>query len=70
LPNPTLAVDGLTSAGDVRRGALDIGDETVAANEASIASPVMPEAHYDPEQLDVYGWESSLWAKLKGYLSF
>ena len=26
--------------------------------------------HLDGEQLEVYGWESSLWKKIKGYLGF
>ena len=27
----------------------------------------MPVATLDPDQLDVYGWETSLWKKIKGY---
>jgi hypothetical protein len=30
----------------------------------------MPVAKLDPGQLDVYGWEVSLWSKIKGYLGF
>ena len=30
----------------------------------------MPVATFDPEQLEVYGWESTLWRKLKSYIGF
>ncbi len=30
----------------------------------------MPVATLDPEQLEVYGWESSLWKKIKSYIGF
>jgi hypothetical protein len=30
----------------------------------------MPVAALDPNELDVYGWESSFWKKIKGYLGF
>ena len=30
----------------------------------------MPVATLDPEQLEVYGWESTLWRKLKSYIGF
>jgi hypothetical protein len=30
----------------------------------------MPVATLDPEILEVYGWESSLWKKVRGYLGF
>jgi len=30
----------------------------------------MPVAQLDPDQLDVYGWEPSLWKKIKGYIGF
>jgi hypothetical protein len=33
-------------------------------------STTMPVATLDPEQLEVYGWESSLWRKIRGYLGF
>jgi hypothetical protein len=38
------------------------------ADEKIKASTTMPVATLDPEQLEVYGWESSFWRKLKGYL--
>jgi hypothetical protein len=30
----------------------------------------MPVAILSPDQLDVYGWEASLWKKIKGYFGF
>lgn len=32
------------------------------------ADTTMPVATLDPEQLEVYGWESSFWRKICGYL--
>ena len=67
LPKLSLAVDGLTEAAD---GNLELPSEDTAKNEAIKPSTVMPEAKLDPEQLEVYGWESSLWRKIRGYLGF
>lgn len=69
LPRLTLAVDGLTGTLDRRNGALEV-DAEAAANDPIPASPTMPAADYDPEQLEVYGWETSLWRKLRGYIGF
>ena len=44
--------------------------EDVAANDAIKADTTMPVATLDAEHLDVYGWEPSLWKKIKGYLGF
>jgi len=30
----------------------------------------MPVATLNPDVLEVYGWETSLWKKIKGYLGF
>lgn len=70
LPRLTLAVDGLTDSGDARKGRLELTPEDKAANQPMPASAVMPEAAYDPEQLEVYGWESSIWRKIRGYFGF
>ena len=69
LPYLSLAVDGLTDTAETRKGSLELrpGD---AANEDTAPDTTMPVAQLDPEQLEVYGWESSLWRKLKGYLGF
>ena len=68
LPYLSLAVDGLTDSGDGKRGKLELRPEDVAANEVIRADTTMPVAALDPDQLDVYGWESSFWKKIKGYL--
>ena len=69
LPYLSLAVDGLTSAGESRRGKLDLRPEDAAANEELSPDTVMPESAFDPSELEVYGWESP-WRKLKTYLGF
>lgn len=70
LPNPSLAVDGLTDARDRKQGRLELRPEDVAANEPIPPDTTMPVATLGEEQLEVYGWESSLWRKIKGYIGF
>jgi len=67
LPRLSLAVDGLTEATD---GNLEMPSEDTAKNQVLKPSTVMPDATLHPEQLEVYGWESSLWRKICGYLGF
>lgn len=67
LPYLSLSVDGFTESADTRKGNLDLRPEDVAANDAIRADTTMPVAILEPDQLDVYGWESSPWKKLKGY---
>lgn len=67
LPPLSLAVDGLTTPVDRIRGDLELGRES-AANEAIQPSTAWPETGLDPEQLEVYGWETSLWRRIRGYL--
>lgn len=69
LPYLSLAVDGLNSAGERKRPDMELRPEDAANDELS-PSTTMPVAALDPEQLEVYGWESSLWKKVKGYLGF
>ena len=69
LPRLSLAVDGLTGTLEGRGGRLELPAEA-AANEPMPPSMTLPVAEYDPEQLEVYGWESSLWRKVRGYLGF
>ena len=69
LPLLSLAVDGLSTSGERAHGKLEMRPDDVA-NEASKASTTMPVAVLGPEQLEVYGWESSLWRKIRGYLGF
>ena len=40
----------------------------VAANDEPKPDTVLPVANLGAEQLEVYGWESSLWKKIRGYL--
>ena len=70
LPYLSLAVDGLTEASEGKKGKLELRPEDVAANEVIRADTTMPVATLDPNQLDVYGWETSFWKKIKGYLGF
>lgn len=70
LPCPSLAVDGLTSTTVRAKRRLEIRPEDAAANEAVPSSAGMPDVTLDPEQLEVYGWETSLWRKVRGYLGF
>jgi hypothetical protein len=70
LPRLTLAVDGLTDTDDANKGKLVMPSEDTIVNEAINPSATMPVATLDPEILEVYGWESSLWRKIRGYLGF
>lgn len=70
LPYLSLEVDGLTDPGAGKTGKLDLRPEDVAANEPKPPDTTMPVAKLNPEVLEVYGWESSLWKKIKSYLGF
>ncbi len=70
LPYLSLEVDGLTDAADGKKGKLELRPEDVAANDANQADTTMPVVKLGSEQLDVSGWEFSLWKKIKGYLGF
>jgi len=70
LPYLSLAVDGLTESRDGKAGKLELRPEDVAANEEAAPDTTMPVATLNPDVLEVYGWESSLWKKIKGYLGF
>jgi len=69
LPSLSLAVDGLTSPVERMRGRFDAA-ATAAANEAIPPSSVLPEAELGPDHLEVYGWETSFWRKVRGYFGF
>ena len=69
LPYLSLKVDGLTEANDGDTGAFELRPDDVAPEPATVSTEV-PKPDYDPEQLEVYGWESSLWRKLKAYIGF
>lgn len=70
LPYLSLAVDGLTEARDKRTGKFKLLPEDLAANDSNRADTTMPVATLNSDQLDVYGWESSWWKKIKGYIGF
>jgi hypothetical protein len=70
LPYLSLEVDGLTAANSGNRRKFELRPGAVAANDAIKADTTMPVATLDPEHLDVYGWEPSLWKKIKGYIGF
>ena len=71
LPYLSLAVDGLTEARDRKTGKLELRPEDIIdANETVAPDTTMPVAALDPDVLEVYGWESSLWKKIKGYIGF
>lgn len=70
LPYLSLEVDGLTSPGEGKKGRLELRPEDVAANDEPSPDTTMPVATLGPEQLEVYGWESSFWKKIRGYLGF
>lgn len=67
LPYLSLAVDGLTESKEKKNGRLELRPGDVAANEPIRPDTTMPVAVLTPDQLDVYGWETSLWKKIKGY---
>lgn len=68
LPYLSLEVDGLTTASEGRKGQLELRPEDAAANDAIKPDTTMPVATLEPNQLEVYGWEPSLWKKIRGYL--
>ena len=70
LPRPSLAVEGLTATTVRARRQLELRPEDAAANEPMPVSTALPTVSLDPEQLEVYGWETSLWRKIRGYLGF
>ena len=70
LPNPDLAVDGLTTAWQGRRGNLELRPEDAAANEPIQSDSAPPVAVSEPHELEVYGWESNLWKKIRDYIGF
>ena len=70
LPYLSLAVDGLTDGADRRRGRLELRPEDTAANEPLCPDTTLPAVIFDPEQLEVDGWESSLLRRMKRIIGF
>lgn len=67
LPYLSLAVDGLTDSSEKTRRDLELRPDDVE-QEKITASTTMPVAILDAEELEVYGWESTFWRKVRGYL--
>lgn len=70
MPYLSLEVEGLNTSADAKGGRLELRPADAAANETVSPDTTMPVVSLDPEQLEVYGWESSLWKRIKGYLGF
>ncbi|HEY5701051.1 MAG TPA: hypothetical protein VIT83_03080 [Gammaproteobacteria bacterium] len=71
LPRLSLAVDGLTGGGDSERRRLQMPTpKELAMNDPGPPSAAFPLKTADSQILEVYGWESSLWRKIRGYLGF
>lgn len=70
LPRLSLAVDGLVEEAGKTDPSLEMPSDETAANMIIKPSTTMPVANLDPEILEVYGWESSLWRKIRSYLGF
>ncbi|MFQ5608739.1 MAG: hypothetical protein ACE5F8_00540 [Woeseiaceae bacterium] len=68
LPYLSLAVDGMTTPADGKKGSLEMRPDDVPANDSPDSA--IPVSKLGAEQLDVYGWETSLWKKIRGYLGF
>lgn len=71
LPNLNLAVDGLTTAWQARRGRLELAPDDIIDDEP-IDPPdtAIPVITTEPHELEVYGFETSLWKRLRGYIGF
>ena len=70
LPKLSLAVDGLMTPVDGRIGNDEYRTRYAATEQVIQPSTTMPNTRLDPEQLEVYGWESTIWRKIRGYLGF
>lgn len=66
LPYLSLAVDGLNTSAEAKKGKFELRPEDLAANEVS-ADTTMPVASLGTEQLDVDDWNVSPWGKLRRY---
>lgn len=69
LPRLSLAVEGLTPERSTHSN-FQMPSEDTIRRKAIQPSDVMPDAKLGADQLEVYGWESSLWRKIRGYLGF
>jgi hypothetical protein len=70
LPCQSLAVDGFTAAADRRKGRLEVRPGDTGAGEQVGPDTTLPDIELDPEQLEVEGWESSFWRRIKRIIGF
>lgn len=70
LPYLSLAVDGLTEPREGKTGRLELRPDDIPANDPPSPDTTMPVASLDPDMIEVYGWETSWWKKIKGYFGF
>jgi hypothetical protein len=70
LPCLSLAVDGFTAAADRRKGRLEVRPGDTGAGEQVGPDTTLPDIERDPEQLEVEGWESSFWRRIKRIIGF
>jgi hypothetical protein len=70
LPRLSLAVDGFTASADRRRGNLEMRPGDAGAGEQICPDTTLPDIEFDPEQLEVDGWESSFWRRMKRIIGF
>ena len=70
LPNANLAVDGLTTTWQARGGKLELRSDDIVADEPIEPDTEFPVITTEPQELEVYGFETSLWKKLRGYIGF
>ncbi len=69
LPYLSLRVDGLTESDNDNTGAFELRPDDLVPEPAPAPTDI-PRPDLDPEQLEVYGWESSFWRKVKSYIGF
>jgi len=67
LPYLSLAVDGLTQTRSLGPEDLEVRPEDEAGDEDDSAGAI-PDVTFDPEQLEIRGWESTLWRQLKRFV--
>lgn len=70
LPRLSLAIDGLTEGDSEARASLEMPSDDTLRNQIITPSTTLPSATLGADILEVYGWESSLWRKIRGYLGF
>lgn len=63
-------MDGLNDSAVRRRDDLELRPEDVEPAQEAPEPATLPDTTLDPEHLEVYGWESSVWRKIRGYLGF